>query len=167
MKERLYHQEYSLGKGILGAIGGALIGAIIWILIYQLGYISAIGAAALLWLTFSGFKYLGKRMTIAGFVICLLISIGTLPLAIYVAYVVEAMREIGSSSPSDFMEIFANLLPYIMSDVTIKSAVLEDVVFSYLFLAAASIYEVIDFAKEAFHNKRLAKETEDNNQIYE
>ncbi len=167
MKERLYYQEYSLGKGILGAIGGALIGAIIWILIYQLGYISAIGAAALLWLTFSGFKYLGKRMTIAGFVICLVISIAILPVAIYVAYVIEAMREVGTSSPSDFAELFANLLPYIMSDATIKAAVIEDFVFSYLFLGAASIYEVIDFAKEAIHNKRLAKEAEDNNQIYE
>lgn len=60
--------------GIIGALLGALVGSVAWVLIYQLGYIAAIAGLAIFWCSFQGYRILGKSTNMLAVVIVLLVS---------------------------------------------------------------------------------------------
>ena len=97
----------NLPKGIVGAIGGALLGLIVWEIIYKLGFIAAIGGFAIAFGALFGFEKLGKGLNKNSVTICIVITILTVWLANRVAWSLEAYA--GLSNYYSFFECFYNL----------------------------------------------------------
>lgn len=67
-------KRVKLLPGITGAFAGALIGAGLWVLIGQIGFIAGIAGFVMLKLSLSGFEKLGGRLDKRGAVICLFMT---------------------------------------------------------------------------------------------
>lgn len=74
------------GLGVLGALGGALIGGVLWFVVGNLGYIAGIVGFVIIYLSAMGFKLGAKVLTKAGAVIAVLISVIMIFVANYVLY---------------------------------------------------------------------------------
>lgn len=67
--------------GIIGAVAGAVIGSVLWILIGQFGFIAGIAGYAIVLGSVKGYELLGKKVSRKGIVICVIISIFTIAFA--------------------------------------------------------------------------------------
>ncbi len=72
----LEEKRVNLIPGIVGALAGALVGAGLWVLIGQIGFIAGIAGFVMLKLSLGGFEKLGGGLDKRGAVICLLITAG-------------------------------------------------------------------------------------------
>lgn len=77
----------NMGKGLVGALGGAIIGTVIWALIAELGYVSVIGGMAMALLTIGGYRLFAKGMSPAGMTLCVIIMIAGIFIGSTVPYV--------------------------------------------------------------------------------
>ncbi len=86
--------------GILGAFLGSLAGAVVWIVLYRLGYIVGIAGYLAVVCSIWGYKKLGGgRISRLGVVLCVIISMAVLVLSNGVAYAWVVADTINESNP--------------------------------------------------------------------
>ncbi|MEY8352077.1 hypothetical protein AALB39_01845 [Lachnospiraceae bacterium 54-53] len=85
-------EKGSLLPGIVGALLGSLVGAGLWVLIGQIGFIAGIAGFVMLKLALSGYQKLGKGLDKKGAVICLIITAGMILGANFLDYAVSMAR---------------------------------------------------------------------------
>lgn len=69
--------------GIVGAIGGALIGAVLWVILYQIGIIAYIAGIAIVFCACKGYILLSKSDKLGGIISAIIISVLVLFAAIF------------------------------------------------------------------------------------
>ncbi|MBR1772124.1 MAG: hypothetical protein IJ747_08865 [Lachnospiraceae bacterium] len=134
-------------QGLLGAILCALIGVVIWVGIYQMGYISIIGAMALTHFVFQGYKLMGGYMTKTGIAISCIVSILMMLFAeqIYIAILIRQAYQ--ADLNRTFLEIFFTVPSYLAQLGNLK-AVLLDVLFGVIYVAGCVITTGIRIRKQ-------------------
>lgn len=131
--------------GILGALVGSLIGIIAWVVIYKLGYIAGITGFIMAFGCFKGYQMLGGRMDKKGVWISLGISIVMLAVAEMISLGLEIYTVYGEYVSLSLIDAF-RLLPYMLGEGEVLGAVVEDLLFGYVFMALASF----TFVKNAY-----------------
>lgn len=144
--------------GIVGALLGSLIGVAVWIIIYQLGYIAAIGALVLAVCTIKGYQMLGGKLNVGGVIISMVIAIAMLYFAENAAIAVEICTKYSSEFDNvNFFTAF-NFIPKILafSDEAM-SGFIHDLVIGYVFLLAAAIPTYMSIYKTANFRHELTR----------
>lgn len=83
---QVQQKKTSLGKGILGAVIGAALGGVVWVLIYRVGYIAAVGGLALVFGALKGYELLGGRLDKKGAAASVAVSVLMMFAAMMVSY---------------------------------------------------------------------------------
>lgn len=89
-KAAVRSQKSSLIPGLVGAFLGSLIGALMWIGIYKLGYIAGIAGAVTIICALKGYEKFGGALDIKGVLVSVLISVVMIYLANNIAWAWEA-----------------------------------------------------------------------------
>lgn len=89
-------QKSSLIPGLVGAFLGALIGAVLWIGIYKLGYIAGIAGAVTVICAMKGYEKFGGAMDVKGVLVSVIISVVMIYFANNIAWAWEAYEALES-----------------------------------------------------------------------
>ena len=128
----------NLGTGIVGALIGALIGGILWVLVAQLGYIVGIVGLILAVLALKGYELLGGKIDKAGIVATMVIIVAVLFLANYISLAWMIYSEFSSMYDITFFDAFRSLSEFLAFD-DILIPFIRDLAVGYIFTAAASV----------------------------
>ena len=124
--------------GTVGAIGGALIGAALWVIIYQVGFIAGIAGFVTVLCAIKGFELLGKQKAgKLGTILCVLISLIIIFMANYFCYAIEVYKAFGTDYYLTFGDSLA-LVPEILQDGEVMGAFLKDLLIGYALTIVAS-----------------------------
>ena len=134
--------------GIVGGVLFSLIGVALYFVCYQMGFIAGICGLAIFFLTGLGYdifaKTKGKKST-ARLVTCILATVVMLFAAEYLSLAYEIydfFKDLGIS----FFDAFASV-PDFMADPEVGNAVMEDLIFAYIFAVVAIVSELVAKAK--------------------
>ena len=105
----------SRGLGLLGAVLGALVGCIAWVLLMRAGYIAGIAGFLIIFLAMQGHKLLGGGLDRSGVVLSVLVSLVMLALANAVGYawmISDAVNDLnpGRSSVAYILQNFGDMM---------------------------------------------------------
>ena len=124
--------------GVLGAVLGGLGGAVLWIITSLLGKISMIAGLFAGIFGYLGFRKFGKKMTLSGLIISLIVSFVFLLAGMYFAIGVDlfnAVKEYGFT----FSEAF-ELIPVYLTDPDATGEIIYNHIFGFLsYIAGAGI----------------------------
>ena len=124
--------------GTIGAIVGALIGGVLWVGIYQVGFIAGIAGFVTVICAMKGFEMLGKQpVGKLGTVLCVLISLAVILLANCLCYSIEIYKAFAEDYYLTFSDCVA-LLPSFLEDGDVLAAFLKDLLIGYVLTFVAS-----------------------------
>lgn len=131
--------------GIVGAILGAALGAVVIILLGQMGFIASISGWILAVCTFKGYELFGHRLSIKSAIICLILIIVT-P---YFADRLEWAMMLRESWDNEITlgEAFTIVPELIAMDATIKAEYIKNLLMLYVFAALGAFGTVRDLFK--------------------
>lgn len=133
--------------GILGAALGGLAGAVIWIIFSMLGRIVFLAGFAAGSGGLFGFQKLGKKMSNAGIVISLVISLAMLFAGMYFALAIDVYNAFSEYYNISFSDSFS-LIPYIFQDSEMLSAICMDWGIGLVTFIVSAVISIIHFKKE-------------------
>ncbi|MBR1863333.1 MAG: hypothetical protein IJ806_04535 [Ruminococcus sp.] len=116
--------------GVVGAVIGAGLGMLVWLLLARLGVIAAIGGFAIAGGAFYGYFLLAKGISKTGLVIVAVVALVTVYLSIRLSYAFLVQRTF--EGDLTLKESFA-LLEVAMSDPEVKGAYIKDMLMGYAF----------------------------------
>lgn len=122
-------------SGAVGALLGSLLGGIIWVLVYHLGYIAAIVGLIMIVCTFKGFSLFGGKLNVPGILFCVVLSAATLYVGEQVAIAWEIYDIFRTDLPITFLQAYQSI-PTFMEYDEFRRAVIADMAYGYLFMAA-------------------------------
>ncbi|MBR1772125.1 MAG: hypothetical protein IJ747_08870 [Lachnospiraceae bacterium] len=134
-------------SGIVGACLGALLGVVLWVIIYQLGYISMIGALALVVCAFKGYEVMGGHMTKLGIFICCVVSVIMLLFAEQICVALLIYDAFHAEEGISFFDAF-RAVPYFLMEAEVLKAVLPDVLLGGLCVIGCGIERGIRVYKD-------------------
>ena len=125
--------------GIIGAVIGAVIGAAVIILLSRLGFIASISGFILAICTLKGYELLGRRFSMTGLIVCLILIIVT-P---YIADRLDWAILVKESNPDvSLWEAFSMIPDLIKYEFIEKSVYIKNLVMLYLFAAIGAFNTV-------------------------
>lgn len=130
-------REENVLLGLIGAIVGVLLGSVLWVVIGQIGFIAGIAGFAIVYGGMKGYELLGGRLSKAGIVICVLLSLLMVVGAEVVSIVVALYRELSGMYAVTLSDII-NLLPELFKEPDVVAGVAKDLVVGYALAIWAS-----------------------------
>lgn len=128
--------------GLVGAVLGALIGCVAWVLIYQLGYIAAIAGLIMAVCAMKGYELLGGHLDRKGVIASIVILIAGVYFANKIAWSWDAYAAL-KEFDFTFFDAFRNLSAIVQeSDLT--GAYLGDLAIGYVLTAVGTIPNLIN-----------------------
>ena len=134
--------------GLIGSIVGAFIGGVIWVLIYNLGYIAGIAGAAIVICALKGFEILGGELDKKGTIAALVISILTIFLANRIAWTWSAYAELKDYYVVTFIEVHG-ILDELIMESDLSGSYYGDLLIGYLLTFLCSIRTIISEFKRS------------------
>ena len=120
--------------GIVGALLFSLIGAIVYFVIYQFGYIAGICGLITVVCAIKGYTLFGKRESLKGIIIAVVISVVALLAAEYVSIsyaIYDSFKELYAAGEIDYTitisEAILGSFEFILATPELLSAVIKDV----------------------------------------
>lgn len=120
-------------RGLVGLFGGSIIGMIIWILIYQLGYVAGISGLLMAYLCIKGYEKFAGRLDKKGLFLSIIISVVMLAIAELICFNLE----IANAFHLSFTEAL-EVLPEMLDESSVQEAIFQDLAFGYIFMLVAS-----------------------------
>lgn len=127
--------------GLIGAVFGVLLGTILWIVIGQAGFIAGIAGYAIVFCGMKGYELLGKSLSKAGIIICVLLSCLMIAGAEFVSLGIVIFRELGDMYGLTLGDSFA-LVPAFLQESEVVGEVAKDLVIGYALAIWASYASV-------------------------
>lgn len=127
--------------GLAGAFLGSLIGCVVWVLIYKLGYIAGIAGAITAVCAMKGYEILGGRLDkkgVAGSVIIMIIMIYGANKFAWTWDAYDSLKDYGWS----FTEVFRDF-GYILKESDLTGSYVRDLVVGYVLTAFASFKSIV------------------------
>lgn len=134
-------------KGLLGAFLGSLVGVVLWVVIYQLGYIAGIAGAAMVIFAFRGFKMFGKELTFAGVICSILISFMMIPFSVYLSWSIDLFSYLGEGIT--FSECFGSLIYFMLDNDEIFRGMIGEMVMGYFLYLIAAVSTIVKTIKSS------------------
>lgn len=138
----------NMSLGIVGSLIGSLIGVAVWVIIYKMGFIAGITGFIMAVCCFKGYELLGGRIDQKGVWIALAIAVVMLAAAEMISLGLEILDVYGGYYDIHFFDAMQSV-PYFLEDSDVLWAVIEDLAFGYVFMAAASFSYVRNMYKTA------------------
>ena len=153
------NKQFNLPMGVLGAVLGAFLGGLIWIITYQLGFLLFITGAVIVFLSCMLLKKMGGKFTVGGLVIALAASLVMIFVAEYLAVGINIFTQgdsglsFGESFQFLNMLLFDNSLSdfgYRISSVVkdFKAEITSDMIYGLISYVVAAVIFIVDYAKE-------------------
>ncbi len=131
-------------KGFVGALGGALVGAVVSIILYYLGFISAISAFVAIILGVKFYRKMGGKPNKVMILITTITTLIVLALATFGIYLISAgSLALENGFTSTGFKAFKDML----SIADFKSSFISDMIMTVIFTIIGIIYQVIDLSK--------------------
>ncbi len=143
-KERIKSQKSHLMPGLVGAFLGSLIGCVLWVLIYKLGYIAGIAGAVSIICALKGYEFLGKHLDVKGVFSTLIITI----IMIYFANKLSItwdLYDVLKEYDVTFFDVYHSLL-LLLKEFEIVGAYFGDLAIGYILTLLCSFGSI----KQAF-----------------
>ncbi len=133
--------------GSIGALAGVLLGAVLWVILGQVGFIAGIAGYAIVFCGMKGYGMLGRVLSKKGIVICILLSIVAVVGAEMVSLAIIAFNELNEVYDITLGDAF-RLLPDLMKEPELAGAVAKDLIIGY----ALSIWASYSSVKSIWRN---------------
>ena len=126
--------------GIIGALLGSLLGVAAWVLIYQAGYISALGGLLMVICTMKGYELLGGRLNALGITLTCIISVAMLFAAEYLCLGIEIYKVYNEGTRVLSVSIFDTLedVPFFLSEPEVAGAVFRDMAIGLILMVVGA-----------------------------
>ncbi len=154
-KGEIKGKKGNLITGIVGALLGSLVGVALWVAVYRMGYIAAIVGLVLIVCTFKGYSLFGGKLNALGIVICVAVSAGMLYVAEQISVAWEILDFFGADYGVTFTQAYRSI-PQFMEDKDFKMAVIQDLAYGYIFMAAGGF----SFVWQTYKKNNLAPKTQ-------
>lgn len=145
-------KEVNLPLGIVGALAGSIIGVLVWVIIYRMGFVAGITGFIMAVCCFKGYGMLGGRIDNKGIWIAVITSIVMLAVAEMIAVAFEiqgAMTDVYAIELS-LTEAF-RMIPLFLEDSEFLGAVISDLGAGYVFMAVASFSYIRNIHRRVRH----------------
>lgn len=149
-KEEYKSVENNYPRGILGAVLGALVGSIAWVVIGMLGYVAGIGGLAISFCAIKGYTMMKGKITKLAVVLICLISIAVMVLAQFLTYdiaVYNAYAKAGSPIPFGTVLQHTFEIPFMNSDI--QAEFTKNTLIGLVFLALGAFSIIRQFSAKA------------------
>ena len=148
--------------GVFGAILFALAGGILWVIIYQLGYLAAISGLVGVFCAIKGYALFAKKESVKGVVIAIIATLIVMVVAWYASLVVMNYREYEGALT--IAESFS-LTKFAFKEIPeYRSGAIEDLVKGILFTVAGGVAFAVSSIKrikaENAYNAKMAQQNE-------
>lgn len=114
-----------------------MLGVVVWVLIYQLGYISGIAGLVMVICALKGYELLGGHISKAGVIISCIISIIMVIVAEQVCVGIEIFNAYKDYYEISFFDAFRSV-PEFLEEPELRAAVIGDVVIGYLLMVVGA-----------------------------
>lgn len=155
MKTDIAYENFLKHENILGGIAGALlgsvIGAVLILLLAQLGRVSVLLGWVMSIFTFKGYTLLGRKMTKKGMVLCTLIVLGMTYIINRMDWAILASTQLGVSIFTAFQAV-----PFLLREGAIEFSTFT---FNFLMLLICTIGGAIVEIYAALNNGKITKIT--------
>ena len=141
-------EEENIRMGIIGAILGSLVGAIVIIIIGKLGYVAAISGVVMAYLTIMLYEKFAKKISKKGLIICIVIMVIMTLLAENMSFAMDVAKELKEMgyNPST-MKIFINLYSIMREGLLNTSNYFINLLLVYAFAALGAFRIVVQKRK--------------------
>lgn len=140
MKEEHAGKNTSVAAGILGAFLGAMIGGVLWVVISQFNIIAGIVGFVIVYLAVKGYEFLGGRIDKKGIAAVVFISLLTVVLAEYIAYVIVVYQELSLYYVATVWDSVVLVFEFLKAGGEILNGFLINVGMGLLFTVMASFH---------------------------
>lgn len=130
--------------GVIGAVAGALLGSVLWVVLGQIGFIAGIAGYAIVFCSMKGYELFGKKLSKSGIVICVLLSFLMIAGAEFMSLAITLYKEMGSLFVSSIWDAFG-WIPELMQEPEVAMGVGKDLVVGYI-LAIWASYSLIKYS---------------------
>lgn len=156
----------SVGKGILGALLFSLVGGVLYVLIYQFGYIASLCGLVTFLMAAWGYRKFAKapNLSVKGLIISALITVLIIFLAEYSCIAIEIYKAYKNEYAITILDAYS-ATPSFLEDGEVLTAFIKDLAIAYVLSFAAIIYQLVmdKKAKKSGDQKetRLKKEAKE------
>ena len=155
-QQNIKAQKSMLFPGLIGAFLGTLIGAVLWVLIYQLGYIAGIAGAVTTVCAFKGYEMLGKHLDKKGVIFSVIISIIMIYFANRVAWAFSAYSELKEYFDITFFDVY-RALGVLIKEADATANYYGDLVIGYILTIVCSVGTIIRTLKASVGSYSMKK----------
>ena len=149
---KMQKQEQVL-PGIVGAFIGSLIGAVVIVIVGQLGYVAAVSGLVMAICTLKGYEMLGKKLGTPGVIISCVLML----LMIFLAYQADWSITAAQFYETDFFTAFRAMMDLIKEGYVDSGDYFGGLAQVYLFAVIGAVPTIIAMAKGAKHMVTTAK----------
>lgn len=149
---KMQKQEQVL-PGIVGAFIGSLIGAVVIVIVGQLGYVAAVSGLVMAICTLKGYEMLGKKLGTPGVIISCVLML----LMIFLAYQADWSITAAQFYETDFFTAFRAMMDLIKEGYVDSGDYFGGLAQVYLFVVIGAVPTIIAMAKGAKHMVTTAK----------
>ena len=135
----------NVAAGVVGALGGALLGAVVVVVMGQMGYVSALSGFIAAICSLKGYELLAKKMSVKGAII----ACAAMVVMLYVGHqtnvaleVLRAVKENGNNEV-DFFTVFRAIPGLVKSDGELMGAYLKELLMVYFFALLGAVPTII------------------------
>lgn len=153
----IMQEPENVPMGVLGALLFSLAGAVLYFIVYQLGYIAGIAGFVAVICAVKGYKLLGKRETLKGVIISVIISIVVIVAAAFYSIGFSAIDVLKGFYPSaniDFLNSPLYVIRAMKDSEDIMSAVVSELGMALLLCIVAAGSSVVNAVKSAKANNK-------------
>lgn len=135
--------------GTMGAIAGAVVASILWVILGQIGFIAGIAGFLIVFCGVKGYQKLGKNMSRTGIIICIVISVIMIVAAEFVSTGIEIYRALKDDYIINIMESI-KLVPSFLKEPEVRN----QVIFNLLIGFALATWASFSFVKKLWNGTR-------------
>ena len=129
----------NLPAGVVGALLFSLAGVALWVLVNRLGYVAAICGLVLMVCAFKGYEKFGKKIDMAGIVVCVLVAIFMGLVSQYICIGMDIYEVFGPEFDITIIDALRSVPSFLLDpELDLVSAYAPDLILGYVFMALGS-----------------------------
>lgn len=139
--------------GTIGAIVGAILGSIVWILLDQVGFIASLAAFAIIACGIKGYEFLGGKLSKKGIIICVVVTVITVLLADIISMGISIFVEFSGAYDITIIDALLSV-PSFLTEPKILFSFLKSLAMGYVFVAlgcykfVGNLWNTVDYNEE-------------------
>lgn len=130
--------------GLVGAFLGSLVGVVLWLVVYKLGYIAGISGAVMVICAMMGYNKFGKKLDLKGIIICVVLCIGMIYISERLSVSMELYQEFSDYGYDvSFFDCYKSMYD-VLDAADTMSSFWGELAVGYLLFVVASVSYIIN-----------------------